>query len=181
MARLRPADVKNLETLTPEQRRVHDAIMSGPRGRVAGPFPTLLRVPEICDNIQRLGAFLRYGATVSGKVGEIIILVTARYWACHYEWFAHEPLARKEGASEATIAEIKAGKRPTDPDAALIHDVAHALYDKHALDEALYGKALARFGEEGVLELSAMIGYYAMLAQVFATFEIYPPEGKILG
>ena len=178
MARLKPVDVDNLASLNQAQRRVYDAIKAGPRGQVRGPFPVLLNSPEACDCIQRLGGYLRYNAPVSGRVGELIVLVTARFWDCHYEWSIHVQLARKEGISEATIAEIRDGKRPaSDPDAALIHDVAHQLYEDYAIAPATYAAAITRLGEQGVLDMVIMIGYYAMLAQVFAAFEVLPVAG----
>jgi 4-carboxymuconolactone decarboxylase len=174
MARLKPVPSDPAQ-LSAAQRRVFDAIASGPRKQVRGPFPYLLNSPEACDCIQKLGGYLRYNAPVSGRFGELIVLVTARYWDCHYEWSIHVELARKEGVPEAVIADLKAGKRPTsDEDAALIHDVAHALYDDYKIPEALYGKAVKRLGEPALLDMVVMIGYYAMLAQVFAAFEIRP-------
>jgi len=180
MPRIKPVDVDNPAALDAEQRRVYDALMNGPRGRVTGPFPVLLRLPEVCDCIQRLGAYLRFNSSLSGKLGETAILITARYWDCHYEWSAHEPMARKEGAADATIAAIRAKKRPDDADAALMHDVIHALYQRHAIDDALYAKAVARLGEDGMLELAVLVGYYAMIGQVFATAEVLPAAGKVL-
>lgn len=178
MPRLKPAPVDDPARLTPDQRRVYDAMMQGPRGRVMGPFPYLLRSPELCDAIQRIGAFVRFDSKLSGRLGELTIIVTARYWDCHYEWSVHAPLARKEGVPDAVIDTIRAGKRPAaDADAALIHDITHMLYDNHAIDEATYAKGIAKFGEEGMLELVVMIGYYALLAQVFAAFEVLPAAG----
>lgn len=177
MARLKPVPSDPAQ-LSASQRRVFDAIASGPRKQVRGPFPYLLNSPEACDCIQRLGGYLRYNAPVSGRFGELIVLVTARYWDCHYEWSIHAELARKEGVPENVIADIKAGKRPSsDEDAALIHDVAHALYEDYAIPQPLYDKAVARLGEPALLDMVVMIGYYAMLAQVFAAFEVMPAAG----
>jgi 4-carboxymuconolactone decarboxylase len=47
-------------TMTPEQKKVADAIQSGPRGAgLRGPFNALLRSPELCDLVQRVGAYVR--------------------------------------------------------------------------------------------------------------------------
>jgi 4-carboxymuconolactone decarboxylase len=177
MARLKPVP-SDPNQLNPAQRRVFEAIAAGPRKQVRGPFPYLLNSPEACDCIQRLGGYLRYNAPVSGRFGELIVLVTARYWDCHYEWSIHADLARKEGVPETVIAEIKSGKRPaSDADAALIHDVARALYEDYKIPQDLYDKAVARLGEPALLDMVVMIGYYAMLAQVFAAFEVMPSTG----
>jgi 4-carboxymuconolactone decarboxylase len=177
MPRLKPVSSDPAQ-LNPAQRRVFEAIASGPRKQVRGPFPYLLNSPEACDCIQRLGGYLRYNAPVSGRFGELIVLVTARYWDCHYEWSIHVEIARKEGVPENVIAEIKSGRRPaSDPDAALIHDVAHALYEDYKIPDELYEKAVKRLGEQALLDMVVMIGYYAMLAQVFAAFEVMPAAG----
>jgi 4-carboxymuconolactone decarboxylase len=176
MSRITPVDVGQPERLTAEQRRVYDEMMAGPRGHVTGPFPYLLRTPEICDHVQKLGAYCRYGSSLPRKVMELTVLVTARHWNAYYEWGAHAPLARKEGASDATVQAIAERRRPAgDEDAALVWDLVTTLLGKRGLDDALYAKGIARFGEGGMLDLATTVGYYGLLAQVFNVFAIGAP------
>lgn len=177
MSRIPPVDVSQPDRLTAEQRRVHDEMMAGPRGHVTGPFPYLLRTPAICDHVQKLGAYCRYGSSLPRKVMELTVLVTARHWNAHYEWGAHAPLARKEGASDATVVAIANRRRPEgDADAGLVWDLVTTLIDKRGLDDTLYEKGKARFGEAGMLDLATTVGYYGLLAQVFNIFSIGAPD-----
>src|SRR5438445_10005841 len=60
------------ETMTADQKRVADAIQSGPRGAgLRSPFNALLRSPELCDLVQRLGAFVRFGTSIPLATGSV--------------------------------------------------------------------------------------------------------------
>ena len=89
MPRLQPVEPAKL---TPEQRKVYEAIASGPRGGVRGPFLALLHVPELADRIQHLGELIRYNTSLGRKLSELAIIVTARGLRCQYEWFAHSKI-----------------------------------------------------------------------------------------
>ena len=148
---------------------VFDAIASGPRGRVSPPYQALLRSPALAGRIQSLGAFLRFESAFPDSLREFAILITARAWNCAYEWHAHYPIA------------VAAGRRPdfaeADADAELVYDFSTELQETRRVSDAQYGRALARFGEHGVVELTTINGYYAMFAMILNTFEIAPPEG----
>src|SRR5437868_2018849 len=112
-----PADAPRFKTLspdemTPEQRRVADAIASGPRGGLRGPFNALLRSPELADRAQKMGEYIRFNSSLPPRLSEFAILITARHWSSQYEWFAHAPLAAKGGLPASVIAELREGKRP---------------------------------------------------------------------
>jgi 4-carboxymuconolactone decarboxylase len=167
------------ETLTPEQRRVYDAIASGPRGGVRGPFRALLHAPELTDKWQQLGELLRYRTSLSPRLSELAILVTARHWDCQYEWFAHEQHALKGGLPPAIIAAIKNGQRPKfdKTDDAAIYDYALELQTSRAVGAETYKRALDAFGPTGVVELTALLGYYTMVAMTLNAHEIpLPPD-----
>ncbi len=177
MSRIVPVDVTKPETLTKDQRRVYDEMMAGPRGHVTGPFPYLLNNPAICDPVQTLGAYCRFGSSLPRKVMELAVLVTARHWNAYYEWGAHAPLARKEGAIDATVEAVAHRRRPEgDADAALVWDIVTTLIDKRGLDDALYARGKARFGEGGMMDLATTVGYYGLLAQLFNIFAVGAPE-----
>ena len=75
-------------TMTDAQRKARDAIASGPRGAVRGPFNALLRSPELADRAQKLGEYVRYNTSLPARLSELAILVVARYWTAQYEWYA---------------------------------------------------------------------------------------------
>src|SRR6516162_527357 len=101
------------DAMTPAQKRVHDLIASGKRGRVSGPFAVLLRTPDICEHASQLGEHLRWGTSLSPRLSELAICMTARFWRAQYEWYAHAPLAVKAGVPEAAIEAIRTGGAPS--------------------------------------------------------------------
>ncbi len=101
--------------MTPEQRKVYDAVASGPRGKVQGPILAALHRPELADKWQQLGELLRYRTTLPARLSEIAILVTAQRWRCQLEWHLHEGFALQAGVPRAVIDDIHAGRRQRPP------------------------------------------------------------------
>jgi 4-carboxymuconolactone decarboxylase len=176
MSRLPPLERARLDEAT---AAVFDAIASGPRGRVSPPYQALLRSPALAGRIQSLGAFLRFESAFPDHLREFAILITARAWNCAYEWHAHYPIAIAAGLAEAIAQAVAEGRRPdfADAEAELVYDFSTELQETRRVNDALYGRALARFDEAGVVELTAINGYYAMFAMILNTFEIGLPEG----
>jgi 4-carboxymuconolactone decarboxylase len=163
------------DTLSPEQQRVFDAILSGPRGAVPAPFHLFLQSAELADRVQQLGELLRYRTGLTPRLSELAILVTARHWGAEYEWSVHEREARKAGVPEGVIRAIAAGSSPeVTGDDALIYDFAHTFYAQRDVPQALYDSAVARFGMRTVVELGSILGYYSMLAIVLRIFRVKP-------
>ena len=101
------------ETMTPEQKKVADAIQSGPRGAgLRGPFNALLRSPELCDLVQRVGAYVRYSSSIPARLNEMAIIMAGRKWTAQYEFYAHRRLAIEAGLKPAICDAIAAGTRP---------------------------------------------------------------------
>src|SRR5689334_11777493 len=101
-----------LDKMTPQQRTVADAIMSGPRGRMSGPFNAWLRSPELADRLQKVGEYVRFHTSLDKRLNEMAIIMTAQYWGSTYEWFAHAPLAIKAGLDPEIVAALGAGTKP---------------------------------------------------------------------
>jgi 4-carboxymuconolactone decarboxylase len=164
------------ENLNPEQRRVYDAIASGPRAGVRGPFLALLHQPAVADKWQQLGEVLRYRTSLPPRLSELAILVTARHMDCQYEWSAHEKHAKAGGVSPEIIEAIKAGRKPAKlaADEQAVYDYAIELHRQHAVSPETYDRAKAAFGAVGVVELTALLGYYTMVAMTLNAHEILP-------
>jgi 4-carboxymuconolactone decarboxylase len=167
------------ESMTPEQRRVYDAVVSGPRGVVRGPLRAALHNAELADKWQQLGALLRYRTSLPPRLSELAILATARHWDCQFEWFAHEPEALRAGLGPAVIEALKHGHGPNfeNADERVVHGYTVELHQKHRVDAETYGRALEQLGVVGVVELTALIGYYTMVAMTLIAHEIPLPEG----
>ena len=175
MARLPPLDP---DALTGRRKEVFDEITQDPRRGAHGPLTALLLQPEVADRVQALGARLRFEGALPGRLREIAVLVTARFWGAGYEWDAHAPIARKEGVPVAVIEAIADGRRPDFDDArdAAVYRFCSEILETHEAGDETYADVLDALGLEGVVEMTALVGYYALLAMVLKTFRI-EPEG----
>ena len=167
------------ETLTPEQRRVYDAVVSGPRGELRGPLRAALHRPELADKWQQLGELLRYRTSLPPRLSELAILVTARHCDCQLEWLIHAEMARKAGLAEPVIENIRT-RRPIesiDQAECDIYAYAEELNRNNTVGYETHRRIRERFGTVGVVELTALIGYYTMVAMTLNAHEIPLPDG----
>ena len=149
------------------------------RGRVSGPFSVLLHSPDLAGRAAHLGAYVRFESTLTPVQRELAILATARAMDCAYEWAYHAPEARKAGVSAETVAAIRDGRGPSalDTEAAEIVEYARQVLTAHRADDATFTALRARLGVAGIVELTATVGYYAMLACTLNAFEVTPAPG----
>jgi 4-carboxymuconolactone decarboxylase len=168
-----------LENLTPEQRRVHDAILSGPRGVVQGPLKVWLNSPELADRAQALGAFCRYGTVLPPRLSELAIITTGAYWKAGFEWAVHAPIALKTGLDPAAVEAIRTGGRPdfARPDEAAVHAFAHELLHDRKVSAETYRKAERELGGRALVDLVGILGYYGLISMTIVAFEVPVPEG----
>jgi 4-carboxymuconolactone decarboxylase len=167
-----------LEKMTPAQRTVADAIMSGPRKGMSGPFNAWLRSPELADRLQKVGEYVRFNSSLDKRLNEMAIIMTAQYWGSQYEWFAHAPLAIKAGLDPDIVAALGAGKKPDrmKDDEAIIWEFATQLRRDHSVDDAIYARAVDKFGENGVMDLVAVSGYYDVVSMTLNVARVSPPK-----
>lgn len=165
--------------LRPDQQAVFDRI-AGTRGRVAGPFTALLHVPELADRVQRLGAYLRYDATLPRDVAETGVLVTAAARGSHFEWDAHEPLARAAGVPDEVLVAIREGSEAGSLPARFraVVEYGRQLADAGRVSDEAYRALLEEIGADGVVELTVLVGYYTLLAMTLAAHALEPPAER---
>ena len=171
-----------LDKMSPAQRGVADAIMSGPRKSIGGPFNAWLRSPELADRLQKVGEYIRFNTSLDKRVNEMAIIMTAQAWGSQYEWYAHAPLALKAGLDPATVAAIGAGRKPENmkDDEAIVWELSTQLRRDHAVDDAIYARALEKFGEQGIMDLVAVNGYYDVVSMTLNVARVAAPTGEEL-
>ena len=167
-------------TMTGEQRRIFDEISAGPRGRVGGPLAVWLRRPGLADPAQKLGQYARYDSALPARLSELAILVTARLWGSEYEWHAHKAIALKAGLSPRIVEAIRANKKPVfeKDDEAVVHDFAMSLNLERRVGDELYARALAILGQDRVVDLVGVLGYYTLISMTINAFEIAAPQDQ---
>jgi 4-carboxymuconolactone decarboxylase len=171
-----------LDQMTPAQRTVADAIMSGPRHRMSGPFNAWLRSPELADRLQKVGEYVRFNTSLDKRLNEMAIIMTAQHWGCQYEWYAHAPLAIKAGLDPEIVAAIGAGNKPEKmkDDEAIVWEFTTQLRRDHGVNDAIYAKAVEKFGENGVMDLVAVSGYYDVVSMTLNVAHVSPPANAEL-
>jgi 4-carboxymuconolactone decarboxylase len=165
--------------MSPEQKRIHDVIASGPRGQVRGPLAVWLHRPAMAERAQALGQYCRYETSLPTRLSEWAILVMARHWRSEYEWWAHKPLALKAGVSAPMIDALRNGEPVpySHPDEALVHEFLTVLHETRHTPDDLYRRVVHVLGEAGVIDLVSIAGYYTLIAMTLGVFDIQPPEG----
>lgn len=162
----------------PESAHKHYDSIAETRGSVTKLFSVLLNSPELAGRIGELGAYLRFEGVLPDASRELAILTAARHFECAYEWASHAQIAAdvdvREDAIDA-LAEDAVLDR-FEPDERTIVAYGRELFDTKAVSDETYEAALDRFGEQGVVELTATFGYYTMLACVLNAFEVPPQE-----
>jgi len=165
--------------LSEAQQRAAEALISGRRGALFGPFVPLLRSPELLNRAQRLGEFLRYDSAIEPRLRELAILVTARHFRQAYEWHVHAPEAAQAGLAPEAIAALACGERPRDfkADEAVVYDFCSEAHRTHRVSDATYAATLQLLGEQGLVDLCGVCGYYALLALVMNIARTPLPPG----
>src|SRR5205814_4825500 len=183
------------DKLTLEQQKLMQAIFAGPRGGGAeatpeaiaqrlkgGPFNAWLRSPELGNLMQAVGGHIRFKSSLPLRLNELAILVTAREWTSQYEWYAHHVLAMKAGLDPKIAEDIAAGKRPANmkEDEAAVYDFCIQLHRAKKVDDANFQRVKALFGEQGIVDLIGVSGYYAAVSMTLNVAEVPVPDGKPL-
>jgi len=151
---------------TPDQQAAATAFEAARKTPVFGPFQPLMHSPEVMTLARSMGDYLRYKSKVGPKLSELAILVTARFWTQDYEWYLHAPIAQKAGIAPDIVAAIRDGRPPAtmDADESVVYDFLSELQQKKAVSDATFARAEARLGKPGVVDLTAICGYYTLLA-----------------
>jgi 4-carboxymuconolactone decarboxylase len=167
------------DRMTAEQKQAVADFKAARGAELSGPFHPLLRSPEVMTRARAMGDYLRYNSALPPRLSEFVILLTASQWAQQYEWAVHHPIALKEGVSPETATAIAEGRRPErmTEDEATLYDLCLELQRNHAVSDATYARALARFGERGVVDTVGIVGYYTLLAMTLNTFQTPAPAG----
>ena len=169
------------ETMTPEQKKAADAIQAGPRGAgLRGPFNALLRSPDLCDLVQRVGAYVRYSSSIPPRLNEMAIIMAGRKWTAQYEFYAHRRLAIEAGLKTEICDAIAGGTRPAamQADEAEVYDFCTELLGTGHVSNGNFKKIADRFGERGVIDLIGAVGYYSLVSMVLNVDGVPLPAGE---
>lgn len=164
--------------MSAEQRALHDDVVSGPRGRMIGPLRAAIHSPEMATLWSDFGEFIRYRTCLPKHLNELAIIVTARRWHSEVEWWVHHQVGLAEGLPRDLVDAILKGDAPNIEDKATaeIYEFARELQLHGKVSADLHAAVTDRWGVRGVVELTAVIGYYTMVAMMLNAHELPLPD-----
>ena len=172
------------EQYTAEQKQAAAAFEAARKVPVFGPFEPLMHSPEVMSQARAMGDYLRYKSAIGNTLSELAILLTAREWTQDYEWAVHYPIALKAGIRQEIADAIAEGRRPVgmSADEEIVFDYVTELLKNKQISNATFERAKARFGAQGVVDLTGIAGYYTFLAMQLnaAQYQKMPKDAKKL-
>ncbi|KJC51597.1 carboxymuconolactone decarboxylase [Bradyrhizobium sp. LTSP885] len=171
------------EELSPAQKAWADLITAPPRNAkfTAPPYRAHIRNPDLAPKLSNLSEYLRWNTSLPPRLSEMAILITARHWTAQYEWFAYYPLALKGGLDPKVLDAIAKGTRPDGmkDDEAALYDLGIALYRDRKVSDAVYKAAQDKFGERGIMDIIAIMGYYDLVSMTLITMQAGAPNDSV--
>ena len=182
----RIATPNNYDTLTADQKKYVESILSGPRADISGPLGVMMVTPALGDLSQKAIAYARFAgregfSSVPPKLNELAILVVAKHWSAEYVWNAHHTAAVRLGVPADVVEAIRVGKRPTgmEKDVEVVYDFASEFMSKRALSDAMVNAAKQVLGgDRGVVDLVGTMGLYQISSMMVALDQTPLPQGR---
>lgn len=190
MSRLTPIP---REAFSAQQQEVFESITGGKRGAnrspeeflsadggMLGPFNAMVHNPALGVVLQRLGEMLRHEGALGDDAREIAILVVAASWRARFEWWAHAPIARRAGVTDAVLDALASGRAPSMESSLLtaVHDYAFELVHDRQVSDSTYQRAASELGEAALVELTILLGYYTTISMILNAFDVPLPHGE---
>lgn len=169
-----------MDQLSDAQKPLGEQVMKVSSVGLGGPYNPLMRSPVLGQRLFDLWYYLRWQTSVPTKLNEFAIIIIGQQWRSQVEWFAHAPLAAKAGLSADIIAELKAGKRPSNmaEDEAVVYDFVTELTTTQKVSDETYARAKKVLKDQQIVDLTAVAGNYVMVAMLLAMAEETVPAGK---
>jgi 4-carboxymuconolactone decarboxylase len=149
------------------------------RDGVSAPFEAMLRSPGMINPARALSDYVRFNSSLPPRLSEFVIIMTAREWTAQYEWNAHHGLAMRAGLAPEIAAAVAEGRRPEAmaADEAAIYDFCMELFRNHSVSDATYSRAVAEVGEQGVVDVIGLSGWYTLVSMMLNTARVPLPAG----
>ena len=167
------------DKLTEAQKKAAEVFAEGRGYAIRGPFVPLIRSPEVMLRAKAMSDYLRFKSVLAPRINEMMIIITAREWTQNYVWNSHQPIGLKAGLRPEIADAIADGRRPTGmiEDEEIAYDMATEILRLKRVSDTTYARAVAKFGEQGVIDLLGVVGYYNFLAIVLNAARTPLPDG----
>lgn len=173
-------EMANPDDLTAQQRLVYDKVVSGKRGKIVGPLRVVLHSPELADRWQSLGEYIRFQTNLPSEITELAIITTGRFWNSQVEWMIHARIAAEAGLSDEIIEAIRIGQAPIFENQlqVLVYNFTGQMLEFGQVDNSVYEALHGLIGTAPLIELTAVIGYYSMVAMTLNVHHVPVPESE---
>ena len=163
-----------VEDLTEEQKEIHNAIVSGPRGHVVGPLRIWLNNPGLARRAKTVGEYARYGTSLSKGLSELAIITTGRVWSSAFEWEHHAPLAIEGGIDPENVNIISMGQRPnfTKAEEEAVFDFAAEANILKNVSDNTYNNLVNILNETAAIDIVGICGYYSLISMTLNVFKV---------
>jgi 4-carboxymuconolactone decarboxylase len=172
----------NPDQLSPEQKAYVEMLQKPPRSNTTAlknpPFKVYMRSPELAGKLESVSDYVRWGTGLQPRLTELAIMITARQWSNQWIWRGHYRAAVRGGLDPSVGADLAAGKRPEKmkEDETILYNYAMEMYRDKAVSDATYAAAVQQFGEKGLIDLVATMGYYDTVAMTLITAKAVAPK-----
>jgi 4-carboxymuconolactone decarboxylase len=143
----------------------------------------MLRSPELMNRLQKVGEYIRFHSALDTRINEFLMCVVSRQWTQQFEWFVHYPLARKAGVKAEVLDALAEGRRPSGmaEDEEIAYEVCEELTRTHGVCDTTYHRAIERFGEQGVIDMLGLIGYFSTVSMIMNVARTPPqPDASVM-
>jgi 4-carboxymuconolactone decarboxylase len=172
-----------IDQLTPDQKKWAESISAPPRNAKFSnpPYNEYIRSPAFAERVTAMSDYLRWNSSLPPRLSEFAILIAARHWTQQFEWHQHYPLSIKGGLDPKILADMIVGKRPADmkEDEAVLYDLVTQLYQDKDVTDATFDAAVAKFGENGIMDVIGILGYYDMVSMTLIAARAAPPKDDV--
>jgi 4-carboxymuconolactone decarboxylase len=172
----------SLDQLSQEQKAYVENLQKPPRNNTTAlknpPFKVYMRSPELAGKLEEVSDYVRWGTGLEPRLTELAIMITARQWSSQWIWRGHYRAAVRGGLDPSVGADIAAGRRPEKmkADEAILYNYATEMYRDKAVSDSTYAAAVKQFGEKGLIDLVATMGYYDTVAMTLITAKAVAPK-----
>ena len=170
------------DALPQQLHAAFDELVAANDGKVpsGGPAGVTINSPEMVLRRRPLSNYLRFETEIPDRILELAMLTAARCLDCPYVWNAHAPAARRAGVSDALIDALRE-RQPLPAigaDESAVVQFGMELFKTHRVSEETFAAALGQFGARQLVDLTAVMGYYAQTAFFLNAFAVELPDRK---
>ncbi len=138
----------------------------------------LLHSPPVADGWNQLLGAIRERAALPAAIRELVVLRVAVLNRAEYEWFTHEPEARRAGLGPAQLRAVRRDDADQDPafDAVQRRVITYTdtMTREVEVPDAVFEALRPDFSTAELVELTATVAVYNMVSRFLVALRVLP-------